>query len=95
MRLMLVLLVAVVVQPPLVRGAMNGTVCPLYFAADHAIYVVNVDTTNQSSLEYRTPALFMTTPDIALKQSLNFQLYNYTYPHYTLILDFNITFIIY
>ena len=91
MRLMLLLLVAVVVQPPLVRGAMNGTVCPLYFAADYAIYVVNVDTTNLSSLTYRTPALFMTTPYIT---SLNFQLYNYTYPYYTLILDVNITFII-
>ena len=64
MRLMLLLLVAVVVQPPLVRGAMNGTLCPLYFAADHAIYVVNMDTTNLENVIYRKPTLLTTTPNI-------------------------------
>ena len=83
MRLMLLLLVAVVVQPPLVRGAMNGTVCPLYFAADNAIYVVNVNTTNRGSLEYRTPALLARTPN---KTSLNSTLYDYTHRYYILII---------
>ena len=86
MRLMLLLLVAVVVQPPLVRGAMNGTVCPLYFVADDAIYIVNVDTTNTDNVKYRTPALFANTPNIT---SLNAPSFNHAYRHYPIIIHFN------
>ena len=85
MRLMLLLLVAVVIQPPLVRGAMNGTLCPLYFAVDYAIYVVNVDTTNTDNVTYRTPTLLTTTPNTT---SLNF---SYSYRHYPIIIYFKIT----
>ena len=77
MRLMLLLLVAVVVQPPLVRGAMNDTLCPLYFAADHAIYVVNVETTNTDNVTYRTTTLLTNTPNIT---SLNLMLLYVTVP---------------
>ena len=83
MRLMLLLLVAVVVHPPLVIGVMNGTLCPLYFAADNAIYIVNVDTTNLSSLTYRTPDLLARTPN---KTSLHSTLYDYTHRYYILMI---------
>ena len=94
MRSILLLLVAVVVQPPLVRAAMNGTWCPLYFAADQAIYVVNVDTTNTSNVVYRTPVLLTTTSnitslnysDMSLISECTLLIHVYAYRQYTLII---------